>query len=333
MTHIAPTTTTVNAAGTARLFAEHVWKHHGLSQDLVSDRGSVFVGNFFSELLTILGTKHKRSTAYHPQTDGQTERVNRVLEDMLRHYVMGIGDQVNWDLYLSSAEFAINNSYHESIGTTPFRLNYGRDPRLPMSTPGSSRVPSAAAFADKMALGLAQAKKALMAAQQRQKRSADQKRRDASFEVGAQVLLSSANICLRTPHDASTTAKLLPKWIGPFTILKCVGTVAYKLQLPDGWQVHPVFHVSLLKPYRTDGRLQPPLPHLVDGEVFYPIERIVDHRSTKHGRRTVHEYLIRWLGYGPEHNSWEPHANVAESESGATLLTYWNSLGYDSPPS
>ena len=333
MTHIAPTTTTVDAAGTARLFADNVWKYHGISQDLVSDRGSVFVGNFFSELLTILGTKHKRSTAFHPQTDGQTERVNRVLEDMLRHYVMGLGDQVNWDQYLSSAEFAINNSFHESIGTTPFRLNNGRDPRLPLTTPGSSRVPSAAAFADKMALGLSQAKKALVAAQQRQKRNADQHRRDASFEVGAQVLLSSSNIHLRTSHDTSTTAKLLPKWIGPFTILKRVGAVAYKLKLPDGWRVHPVFHVSLLKPYRTDGRLQPPPPQLVDGEVYFPVERIVDHRSTKHGRRTVHEYLIRWLGYGPEHNSWEPHANVAESESGTTLLSYWNSLGYDSPPS
>jgi hypothetical protein len=132
MTHIAPTTTTVDAAGTARLFVENVWKHHGLSQDLVSDRGSVFVGNFFSELLTILGTKHKRSTAFHPQTDGQTERVNRVLEDMLRHYVMGIGDQVNWDLYLSSAEFAINNSFHESIGTIPlFALTVVVTPAFP----------------------------------------------------------------------------------------------------------------------------------------------------------------------------------------------------------
>jgi hypothetical protein len=335
MTHIAPTTTTVDAAGTARLFVEHVWKHHGITQDLVSDRGSVFVGKFFSELLSILGTKHKRSTAFHPQTDGQTERVNRVLEDMLRHYVMGLGEQVNWDLYLSSAEFAINNSFHESIGTTPFRLNYGRDPRLPLMTafPGRSQVPSAAAFADKMAHGLAQAKKALAAAQQRQKRHADQHRRDTSFEVGAQVLLSSVNIHLRHPRDAATTAKLLPKWIGPFTITQRVGTVAYKLQLPDGWQVHPVFHVSLLKPYRTDGRLQPPPPQLIDGEAYFLVERIVDHRSTKHGRRTVHEYLIRWLGYGPEHNSWEPHASIAESENGDTLRTYWNSLGYDPPPS
>lgn len=331
MTHIIPTTTTVDAMGTARLFVDNVWKHHGVPLSVVSDRGSVFVGTFFTELLKILGTQHKRSSAFHPQTDGQTERVNKVLEDMLRHYVMGLDEQKNWDLYLSAAEFAINNSFHESIGTTPFRLNTGRDPRLPLSLTGSSRVPSAASFADRIEKGLASAKKCLQAAQQRQKKYADQKRRDVTFNIGAQVLLSTTNLRLRKAFDNSLTDKLLPKWVGPFTILEKLGQVAYKLKLPDPWRVHPVFHVSLLKPYQTDGRVQPPVPLLVDGEVYYLIDQILDHRSTKQGRKSITEYYIRWKGYGPEHNTWEPQSNIAESENGATLQKYWDTLGLEPP--
>ena len=335
MTHVIPTTTTVDATETARLFVDNVWKHHGLPLDVVSDRGSVFVGTFFSELLRILGTRHKRSTAFHPQTDGQTERVNRVLEDMIRHYVMGMDGHLDWDLHLSAAEFAINNSFHVSIGTTPFRLNYGRDPRLPLSLfsgIGPPRVPAAAAFADRMATGLVAAKKHLQAAQQRQKRYADLHRREVSFTVGDQVLLSTANIHLRHTDDTSTSNKLLPRWVGPFPVVKTVGSVAYKVDLPASWKIHPVFHVSLLKPYRSDGRVQPPQPLVVDGELYFFIEKILDHRVVQQGRRTVREYFLQWKGYGPVHNSWEPEKLVAESENGATLKAYWKSAGFDSPP-
>jgi hypothetical protein len=331
MTHIVPTTTTVDALGTARLFVDNVWKHHGIPLDVVSDRGSVFVGKFLTELLRLIGTKHSRSTAYHLQSDGQTERVNRVLEDMLRHYVMELGSQVDWDLCLSAADFSINNSYHESIGTTPFRLNSGRDPRLPLSVPGSSRVPTAAQFADKMAVGLTKAKLCLEKAKQRQKRYADRHRRSLSFEVGDQVLLSTANIDLRGQHGPDAKVKLLPRWVGPFTVLETIGPVAYKLKLPDDWRIHPVFHVSLLKPYRTDGRVQPPTPLLHEGEVYFPIDRVLDHRITKKGRKQAHEYLIRWLGYGPEHVTWEPEENVAQSENGNTLRTYWTYVGLEPP--
>ena len=151
MTHLCKCTTNVDSVGTAQLFVDHVWKLHGTPQHIVSDRGSTFVGKFMTEVLRLIGAKHNRSTAFHPQTDGNTERVNRVLEDMLRHYV-GESDHTSWDTCLPAAEFAINNSYHESIGTTPFRLNTGRDPRLPLSIPLShtSPVPSAAQFADRM---------------------------------------------------------------------------------------------------------------------------------------------------------------------------------------
>ena len=162
MVHLVPTTTKVTGAQTAQLFFDHVFKHHGLPTDIVSDRDSRFTSHFTKELLRLLGTKQCMSTAFHPQTDGQTERTNRVMEDMLRHYVGARHD--DWDDCLTAAEFAINNSYQESIQTTPFRMIYGIDPQLPLSVGRGSKVRSAQEFADKMAEGLADAKKAMEAA-------------------------------------------------------------------------------------------------------------------------------------------------------------------------
>ena len=281
MTHLAPCRTTIDSAGTAQLFLDHVWKLHGLPKDVISDHGSVFVGKFFSELLTLIGTKHNRSTAFHPQSDGQTERVNRVLEDTLRHFVAGRhGD---WERYLPTAEFAINNALHESIKTTPFRLNYGKDPRMPITIDAAhAQVPNAAAFADRMMEGLSDAKKCMTAAQQRQKHYADRHRRDVSFDEGEYVLLSTKNIKQHATGDKSSTPKLFPKFMGPFLIEKKVGTVAYKLTLPEGMRIHPVFHVSLLKPYKSDGMDTPlDFSHTAISESDFMLERILDHKTIR----------------------------------------------------
>ena len=331
LTHLAKTTTTVNSEGTAQLFVDHVWKHHGVPENIVTDRGSVFVGKFLTEVMRLIGTKHNRTTAFHPQSDGQTERVNRVLEDMLRHYVSQT-EHGEWDQHLAAAEFAINNAYHESIGTTPFRLNHGRDPRMPV-TIRASAVPSAAQFADRISNGIATAKHCMEAAQQRQKRYYDQHRRDVTFELGTDVLLSTKNIHMRAPTGRKSTPKLLPKWIGPFKVLEKVGesNLAYKLELPSTLKIHPVFHVSLLKEYLSDGRVQPPSPLIIEGEAYFMIERILDHRVSKRGRQTRLEYLIKWLDYGSEHNSWEPSSSIEESEGGDTIRSYWNYVGLDPP--
>lgn len=328
MVHIVATTTTCGALGVAKLYRDHVWKLHGVPKDIVSDRGKEFCNAFTAELYRLIGTQQKLSTAYHPQTDGQTERVNRVIEDMLRNYVGGKQD--DWDEYLAAAEFAINNSYHESIGTTPFRLYTGRDPNLPV-TVKRANLPNAEKFADKMIKGLADAKKCLEAAKQRQKAYADIKRRHVEFNIGDAVLLSSKNINIRMPQDG--TKKLLPKWIGPFTIIKEVNKVAYKLELPDHMKrIHNVFHVSLLKHYHSDGRVQPPPPPIeVEGEKYYLVDRILDHKFTGKGRGTSRKYLVRWLGYPPEYDTWEPERNLAESENGETLQKYWEYTGLEPP--
>ena len=123
-----------------------------------------------------------------------------------------------------------------------------------------------------------------------------------SFEKGDEVLLLTKNITLKHPG----TRKLLPRWIGPFTILGRVGKVAYHIDLPESMnRIHPVFHVSKLKPYKASGRVQPPpVPLEIEGELEYEVERILDKRINKQSRRRDSlEYLVKWLGYGHEHNS------------------------------
>jgi hypothetical protein len=332
MVHFAPTTTTVTAEGTAKLYRDYVWKLHGVPETIISDRGSVFTSKFLVELTTLLGSHQKFSTAFHPQTDGLTERVNRVLEDMLRHYTSVKQD--DWDEFLASAEFAVNNAYHESIGTTPFRLWCGRDPRLPLSValPAMYKVAAAknqkaAEFADRLQNGLVEAKKALEAARQRQKHFYDGKHRQVSFRVGDMVLLSSKNLKLK----GVKSPKLQPKWVGPFEVIQRIGEVAYKLTLPGNMKIHNVFHVSILRLYKDDGRAPPPQPLDIDGELYYSIDRVLDHRVVKRGRGVKREYLIRWRGYDNAHDSWEPEHGIAESEHGATLLAYWKYIGVDPP--
>jgi hypothetical protein len=334
MVHLVPTTTKVTGEGTAQLFFDNVFKLHGLPRDIVSDRDSRFTGKFTTELLRLLGTRQNMSTSFHPQTDGQTERINRVMEDMLRHYVGARHD--DWDDCLAAAEFAINNSYQESINTTPFRLLYGIDPLIPLSIGRESKVQKAQEFADRMTLGLAEAKKSMEQAQQRQKKYYDAHRRDVAYDVGDQVLLSTKNIKLKTPgvwtspevRVAHGSKKLMPKWIGPFPVTAIINPLAYRVELPDSLRIHDVFHVSVLKPYRSDGRVQPPPPpDIMEGEEYFRIDRLLDHRVKGKGKNATHEYLVKWLGYGPEHDTWEPEAGVAVSEMGATLRAYKDYVG------
>jgi hypothetical protein len=245
---------------------------------------------------------------------------------MLRHYVNPTQD--NWDECLDAAEFAINNAFQESIRTTPFFLNYGQNPLTPVMLEAQGQdVPEARRFVGQMQEHLQMAKAAMSAAQSRQKTYYDQKRREVSFEVGQQVLLSTKNIRLKSPG----AQKLLPKFIGPFEIEAKVGQVAYKLSLPSSYRVHPVFHVALLKGYRNNGTVQPPLPESIEGDLHYEVEAIVGHRDKVVGtsrtakgvrKRTRREYLIKWTGYGVDHNTWEPETELSNCRE--SIREYWN---------
>ena len=259
------------------------------------------------------------SSSFHPQTDGQTERVNQTLETYLRHFVSG---QLNdWDTLLSRAEFAHNAAFHSSVGQTPFFLNHGFHPRTPPGEKLEDLHPGSVAFVERWQSALTFARKCLIAAQQRQKAYADQRRTEKTFSVGDKVLLSTKYLNIK---HGETSRKLLPKWIGPFEVEQVVGPVAYKLKMNPGWRVHPVFHVSLLEPYRSDGRVQPPPPPIeLEGVLEYEVDSILNHRfrGRRHPRAS---YLVSWKGYGPEYNSWEPERYVVNAPE--VVADYWRRL-------
>jgi hypothetical protein len=178
--------------------------------------------------------------------------------------------------------------------------------------------PVSAAFVERLQSSLSFARKCLIAAQQRQKGLADKRRVDQVYKVGDKVLLSTKYLNLK--HSESSR-KLLPEWIGPFEVVQVVEPVACKLNMNPGWRVHPVFHVSLLEPYRKDGRVQPPPPPIeMEGALEYEVESILEHRFRGIKNPKAY-YKVAWKGYGIEHNSWEPESNVVNAPE--IVADYW----------
>jgi len=291
MVHFVPTTTRSSAEDAARLFFDNVWKLHGMPEWLISDRDVRFTSKFWTSLMGLLGTRQNLSSAFHPQTDGQSERVNRVLEQMLRCVVSPTQD--DWDEHLAAAEFAVNNSVHESTRAKPFVLNYGRHPLTPLAMEArrASRfqVPAVQDIVGSLRKTIAEAKQWLLKAKDRQKSYADRSRREQSFQEGEEVLLSTKHIKLRSPG----ARKLLPKWIGPFRVTRRIGQVAYKLRLPDTMKMHDVFHVSLLAAYSSEGKVQPPppAPELFRGEPSYEVNAVLLHRERHMGAAAPDENI------------------------------------------
>jgi hypothetical protein len=173
-------------------------------------------------------------------------------------------------------------------------------------------------WADRIIRGLTEAKLALAAAKDRQKLYADVRRRPLTLTPGQKVLLSSKNLKIKSPGSV----KLLPKWVGPFEITHKINEVAFRLALPPGFKVHDVFHVSLLKPFESSARSQPPPPPVeLDGELYFTIDRILEERVV--GKvRPRREYLIKWQDYGAEHNSWEPERTIL-TDSNDSVREFW----------
>lgn len=333
MVHLVPCTESMSAKTFARLFVDNVVRLHGIPHNITSDRGTHWNNQFWKHMCHHLGVKLNMSTAYHPETNGQTERVNRVVGEMLRAYIRPT--QCDWDQWLSMAEFAINNSWHEGVQNTPFYLNYGQHPLTPATFDLPHKVPAAEQFSSGLQRAVNEARRCWAEAQAKLSANANAKRRDVSYMVGDQVLLNTTNLFYKLAKEQPGARKLMPRYVGPFTVAQLVGPVAVKLDLPSDWaRIHNVFHVSLIKPYlppthRPDTQVVGPPPiQWFEGEPLYRVERLLAHRRAARGRGL--EYLVHWEGYGDEHDSWEPqrnlltcdtlvreyHAQLAESASG-----------------
>ena len=301
--HFIPCDTHVTGPETVQLFIDNVFSLHGLPKEIISDRGPQFTSKFYDGLLRNLGIQPCRSTAYHPQSDGQTERTNQTLETYLRCYTSANHD--DWKELLPLAQFAYNNSSHSSTGVSPFYATYGYNPSFTISPRPAAMAQAANERAAHIKKVQAELKLTLASAVRTYKEHADKKRRvGPTYQKGDLVMLDARNIRLKVP-----CRKLGPKRIGPYRILKKVGQAAYSLDLPATIPIYPVFHESLLTPYKG------PVPESpqgisVDGDVEYEVEAIV---SSKFHKRQL-KYLVAWKGYTEADYTWVSAKDCSNSQ-------------------
>ena len=245
--HFLPVRTTYTMDKYAEIYVKEVVRLHGVPLSIVSDRDSRFTSSFWKSLHKALGTRLAFSTAFHPQTDGQSERTIQTLEDMLRACVLDF--QKSWNVYLPLVEFAYNNSFHSSIGMAPYEALYGRKCRSPIHWDEiGERKFLGPELVQRTGEAVEKIRKRMLTAQSRQKSYADVRRRKLEFNVGDKVFLKIAP--MRGVMRFGKKGKLSPRYIGPFEILERIGDLAYKLALPPSLaSVHNVFHVSMLKKY------------------------------------------------------------------------------------
>ncbi|CAM6101969.1 unnamed protein product [Calypogeia fissa] len=330
MIHIRPTTEKVTAPEVAQLFLEAVFAQHEMPTTLISDRGTQFTSLFWKSLFGWFKTKLAFSSAYHLESDGQTERANRTIEEMLRAFTLD--EQLEWDRLLPLVEFAYNNSLNASTNVSPFYLMYGEHPQVPASLLHqkaiTTKVAATEEFATRLQSVIQAAREKLLVAQNRQKQYANRKHRDMEYMVGDQVWLSTTNLSVKGNR------KLGAHHIGPFSVAKRIGDVAYELSLPETMRhLHLVFHVSLLKPYISrpstfsNPHPTPPLPQVVDDHIEYEVDRILQKRIIRRGRKTIVEYLVLWKGFPLHEATWEPIGNLTHCAN--ILQKFENSCNED----
>jgi len=276
MVHFIPTTEKTLAEGLARLFRDNVWKLHGFPESIILDRGPQFAAGLMRELNGMLGIESRLSMAFHPQTDGQTERVNQELEQYLRMFTDHRQEQ--WPKWLGTAEFAYNNKAHLSTQMTPFKVNYGQDPRMGFEGRKKGKYEGAEKFVMRMKEIQEEAKVALGKAQEEIKKYADRKRGEVNkYKVGDLVMLSTKD--LKYQMVGRRTEKLIERFIGPYRIKKIISTNVVKLELPSTIKIHPVVNVSRIHRYvgQVEGqKREQPTPVIIEREEEWEVERILN---------------------------------------------------------
>lgn len=301
-----PVNATITASELAETFINTIFKDYGTPAGITSDRGPQFTSQFWSHFMFCLKIRRRLSTAFRPQTDGQTERQNQTLEHYLRCYCNYAQD--DWAAKLALAEFSYNNSTHETTGKPPFYLLYGYVPTIDVEdtayeggdkTTAEERVEKLQAERKELAETLRKATDA-------HKKYYDVRHKPMRYKIGDQVMLAAKNIKQLRPNR-----KLADKYLGPFRVKQVVGShsQAYRLELPLAYRIHDVFHVSLLEPYhqRADTVSTPAID--IQGHDEWEVQSIQAHKETEQGVR----YLVRWAGYSPADDTWEPLGNLTNA--------------------
>jgi len=312
--HFIPVKSTYHPHNYAKIYFQQVVRLHGVPKSIVSDRGPQFTARFWECLHQNLGTHLIRSSAYHPQTSGQTERVNQILEDMLRACL--ISCKGSWEDWLPLAEFSYNNSYQESIKMAPFEALYGRKCRTPLNwvEPGERRF-YGIDFVKEAEEQVRTIQKNMTAAQARQKSYADKRRKPIEFEVGDHVYLKVSP--MKGVKRFGIKRKLEPRYVGPYRIIEKSGRVAYKLDLPrEMGAIFPVFHVSQLKKCLRipEERIATRKVNL-KSDLSYeekPVQ-VLDTQERVTRTRVVKLYKVVWSNHSERDATWEREDYLKEN--------------------
>jgi hypothetical protein len=317
----------INTVDTADLLIRRVFCKYGLPGKIICDRGTQFTSQVMKAVYESLQITPAYSTAYHPQTDGASERANQWLETYLRAYCNRT--QSNWSKYLPHAELAANTRINSSTKHSAFELLHGYEPRWPQHINIETRNPTATERLQKLKEARDEAKAANIIAQEAMRaQQALHGINTPSWKPGDHVWLEGKNLKTQYP-----TAKLGPKRYGPFKVEKQVGNSAWRITLPTSMKIHPVFHASLLTAYKKTEEhgvnfTRPP-PEIINNEEEYEVDQICGVRQ--YGRWKKWQYLIKWKGYPDSENTWQSLPDLKGSHE---LIQEWHNAnpGQPKPP-
>lgn len=291
------------ASSVAQVFLDNFFRLHGFPRSIVSYRDTVFLGDFWQELFQLQGCTLNLSTAYHPQSDGQTEVVNRCLETYL--CCMSSDKPQAWSKWLPLAEYCYNTTYHSATMTTPYEVLYGQQPPIHLPyLPGETKIQVVAKCLEERETMLQMLKFHLLRAQHRMTQMADKRRSERSLEIRDWVFLK-LQLYRQQSVVHRSSQKLAPKYYGPYKVVDKHGAVAYKLAFPSTSQIHPVFHVSQLK--KLVGNVQTS-NHLADA-IYKPTIKEPDYclarKMVKRQGRAATMVLVKWKNEAEDEASWE----------------------------
>ena len=292
----------VSAEETGKLLRNNVLRRYGPWKKIITDRGPQFASKSFEKILSEMGSRGALSTAFHPQTDGETERINQEMEQYLRAFCQN--NQTDWTEKLAMAEYAHNCKEHSATKKSPFEIIHGYKPAIHPEWEKGTQSELTEIWKETQA--------ALEIAAREMKHYHDRKGTQEPLEIGQKVWMEGKNLKLKYPNK-----KLAPKRIGPFEIERKIGATSYKIKLPTKWNIHPVIHQSLLTPVKETEiygeQYSRPEPDIINEQEEWEVEAIINERKDKR-RKKQQMYLVKWKGHPSAENTWEPEANLEHAQ-------------------